>query len=293
MQDWPAIVARLRDEGLRPIPRRTPRPVAGGDVSQAFRVETEHGALFLKIANVESLPMLEAEGEALDELDRACAVRVPRPLACVCTGSCSLLAIEWLDLSPPDAGANGRFGRELADLHRRTRERHGWHRDNTIGATPQANAPDDDWIRFFRLRRLKPQFDLAASNGHGGRLDAGARWLDRNVGRLFDGYEPEPSLLHGDLWGGNWAAVAGRPVMFDPALYYGDRESDIAMTRLFGGFSADFYRAYEACLPLAPGSAARSDLYQLYHVLNHLNLFGAAYLGQAQRLIDRLRRAVN
>ena len=105
---------------------------------------------------------------------------------------------------------------------------------------------------------------------------------------LFAGYLPEPSLLHGDLWGGNWACCNGEPVIFDPAVYYGDRESDLAMTRLFGGFGAAFYEAYEASAPLAPGHRARCDLYQLYHVLNHLNLFGSSYLGRAQELLTKL-----
>src|SRR5262249_29793225 len=157
------------------------------------------------------------------------------------------------------------------------------HRVNTIGMTPQINEADSDWIRFFRERRLRYQLDLAVGNGYGGDLQKqGAQLLERMHG-LFAGHRPQPSLLHGDLWGGNWGATAdGTPVIFDPAVYFGDREADIAMTRLFGGFDTSFYGAYESAWPLEAGWQARTTLYNLYHVLNHLNLFGAGYLSQAE-----------
>jgi fructosamine-3-kinase len=129
---------------------------------------------------------------------------------------------------------------------------------------------------------------LAAENGFTGELQQEGDRLLSNLGQFFDGYWPEASLLHGDLWGGNWASSGGEPVIFDPAVYYGDRESDIAMTKLFGGFSAEFYRAYEEAWPLAAGNEKRILLYQLYHVLNHLNLFGQSYLGRALRIIRSL-----
>jgi fructosamine-3-kinase len=147
----------------------------------------------------------------------------------------------------------------------------------------------DDWLTFFREHRLRFQLELAERNGYGGRLqDAGSRLLPR-LDALLGEHRPAPSLLHGDLWGGNAGAdPGGAPVIFDPAVYYGDREADLAMTRLFGGFSREFYTAYEKEWPLPAGASARVDLYNLYHVLNHLNLFGTGYLGQAQAIIDRL-----
>ena len=150
-----------------------------------------------------------------------------------------------------------------------------------------------DWIEFFAQYRLGFQLDLAERSGYGGRwLEQGRRLCSR-LADFFDGYRPRPSLLHGDLWGGNWAAdAAGEPVIFDPASYFGDREADLAMTQLFGGFGRAFYDAYTSAWPLDPGAGTRRDLYNLYHVLNHLNLFGGGYRAQAERMIGRLLAAL-
>jgi fructosamine-3-kinase len=291
MQDWDRVATLLRSEGLACDADRPPRALAGGDISAAWRLATGPGDVFLKSGPPGARDMFEAERDALAELAAAAAVRVPRVLACVSTDATSVLALEWLDLTPPDAAANRSFGEQLADLHRHCRERYGWYRDNTIGATPQPNGWSDDWVDFFRRERLRHQLALAANNGYGDALRKAGSWLDAHIEQLFDGYRPRASLLHGDLWGGNWAMTDGQPIMFDPALYYGDRESDLAMTRLFGGFSPEFYRAYEKSWPLARGYEARMHLYQLYHVLNHLNLFGSAYLGHALQLFRKLRAA--
>ncbi|MFA7388288.1 MAG: fructosamine kinase family protein, partial [Thiohalobacteraceae bacterium] len=178
---------------------------------------------------------------------------------------------------------------QLAAMHRTTRTQFGWYRDNTIGSTPQINTPDSDWISFWRDRRLGFQLDLAARNGWGGELQRLGERLLVSVGALFQDYRPRPSLLHGDLWSGNHGYLAdGCPVIFDPALYYGDREADVAMTELFGGFGADFYAGYRSSWPLDAGYVVRRQLYNLYHVLNHLNLFGGGYQGQALRLLREL-----
>ena len=252
------------------------------------RTEIDGTPVFLKTGPGSSLDMFTAEAEGLAELASPGAIRVPRVYACGEDDGAAFLATEWLDLGRASRDADVQLGTRLAALHRTTADRYGWHRDNTCGPTPQHNPWSDDWVAFFREHRLAFQLDLAARNGYGGRLqESGARLLER-VERYFEGYTPEASLLHGDLWGGNWGCCDGEPVIFDPAVYYGDRESDLAMTRLFGGFGRAFYAAYEEAWPLAPGSRERCDLYQLYHVLNHLNLFGSGYLGQAQRLIDNL-----
>jgi fructosamine-3-kinase len=152
----------------------------------------------------------------------------------------------------------------------------------------------DDWIDFWRERRLGFQLDLAARNGLRGALQTQGRQLMDALPALFAHYRPAPSLLHGDLWGGNWGAdAAGNPVIFDPAVYFGDREADLAMTELFGGFSRAFYDAYDAAYPLDKGYETRKTLYSLYHVLNHFNLFGGGYGGQAQRMIQQLLAQVN
>ena len=165
----------------------------------------------------------------------------------------------------------------------------GWRRANTIGATPQINCRSGDWVGFWREHRLGYQLRLAEANGHRGSLqENGARLLSK-IPTFFSGYRPLPALLHGDLWSGNVGFDdAGKPVVFDPAVYYGDHEADVAMTELFGGFSGDFYAAYREVFPLDASYAVRKHLYNLYHVLNHLNLFGGGYLGQAERLISEL-----
>ena len=284
MPDWSPILDELRAAGVNVPERPVPQAVGGGDVSAAWRI----GDLFVKTGPRTAHDMFAAEADGLAELARPDVIRVPKTIACGVTGDTAYLATEWLDLERSTATVETRLGEQLAALHRVTSDRHGWHRNNTIGPTPQYNPWSDNWVEFFREHRLGFQLQLAADNGYGGKLqDEGSRLLEC-LDRFFDGYEPEASLLHGDLWGGNWGSCDGAPVIFDPAVYYGDRETDLAMTRLFGGFGRAFYEAYEANAPLAPGHQARCDLYQLYHVLNHLNLFGSAYLGQANTLIGRL-----
>ncbi len=241
---------------------------------------------FLKTAPASALAMFEAEVDGLRELQKANEIRVPDVIGCGIENGRSYLMLERLDLQPPSRETETRFGRQLARLHRHTEDRFGWYRDNTIGPTPQQNEWSDSWIEFFRERRLGFQIELARKNGYD--LSERGALLSEMLPRLFDSYDPEPSLLHGDLWGGNWGSVDGQPVIFDPAVYYGDRESDIAMTMLFGGFGRAFYEAYSAEWPMAQGHEDRLKLYQLYHVLNHLNLFGRSYLGRAELLLAQL-----
>lgn len=194
--------------------------------------------------------------------------------------------LESLELGHADVAAMRRLGRNPARLHGVVAARYGGQRDNTIGSTPQPNTPSEDWIAFWREQRLGFQLRLAASQGRRGRLlGAGERLLEKLLA-FFAGYRPAPSLLHGDLWSANAAATSsGEPVLFDPAVYSGDREADLAMTELFGGFPASFYEAGRAESPLDRGYVTRKHLYNLYHVLNHANLFGGAYAAQAEPLI--------
>ncbi len=287
MPDWTAIQAALARDGLDAVPQRRPEPLAGG----AFRLETGAGPVFLKLAPRGELDRRDGAAAGLAALAAAGALRVPRVLSRGAAGGQAFLALEWLELGPATAATERALGRGLARLHRSTGERFGWHRDNSIGATPQRNTPEDDWVTFFREHRLRFQLELAAQNGYRVALQEEVGALLDSLEQRLAGHAPEPSLLHGDLWGGNWGAVDGEPVVFDPAVHYGDRECDLAMTRLFGGFGREFYAAYEAAWPLAPGHEQRVALYQLYHVLNHLNLFGSGYLGRALALIRSLSRA--
>jgi fructosamine-3-kinase len=263
--------------------------VHGGSINECYRWQGDGGSVFVKVAPAQSSAMFAAEAAGLEELRRAEAVRVPRVLGVGTTAGAAWLALEWIRSATPSGVTDSILGEQLARQHRSTRPAFGWNRDNTIGSTPQLNEWQDDWVTFFRDRRLRYQLNLAAANGFGGRLQQRGEVLLNRVGEFFSTYRPVPSLLHGDLWGGNRAADEhGQPVIFDPAVYYGDREADLAMTRLFGGFGAGFYRAYEAAWALDAGAGARTDLYNLYHVLNHLNLFGGGYLTQASSVLDGL-----
>jgi fructosamine-3-kinase len=267
-----------------------PSPLgAGGGFAACQRWDSTAGPVFVKVAPLAREAALEAEAEALRELAAANAVRVPGVLGVGVSGDRVFLALEWIERGAARAGTGAQLGEQLARLHRTSAARYGWHRDNTIGATPQRNHWTADWCEFFARHRLGFQLELAERSGYGGRWLERGRELCERVDAFFAGYAPLPSLLHGDLWGGNWTAdVSGTPVIFDPATYFGDREADLAMTHLFGGFGREFYAAYEAAWSLDRGANARRDLYNLYHVLNHLNLFGGGYRAQAEGMIERL-----
>lgn len=243
---------------------------------------------FRKTGPESAFEMFEAEADGLNELRAAGEVRIPEVIDVGVINGQAYIDIEKLELEPTTRDIEHSFGEQLASLHHHTREQYGWFRDNTIGLTPQYNEQNSDWIEFFRKHRLGFQVELAVSNGYGSDVAEPGQRLAAKLPELFDGYTPEASLLHGDLWGGNWGAVGGEPVMFDPAVYYGDRETDIAMTMVFGGFGRAFYEAYESSWPMAPGHDRRLKLYQLYHILNHLNLFGRSYLGRALTLLREL-----
>lgn len=260
---------------------------SGGCINHSLVLNgTDGRRFFIKVNQATQLSMFEAEMAGLAELIDAQAIRVPKPLTHGLAAEQSFLVMEWLDLSR--CGDDSALGEQLAVLHRSTWHAFGWWRDNTIGSTHQANPATNDWIDFYRDQRLRPQLDLAARQGVVSELIDGGERLLADIHEFFPGYAPRPSLLHGDLWSGNTGFCEGVPVVFDPAVYYGDRETDIAMTELFGGFPETFYAAYNAAWPVDQGYSSRKLLYQLYHLLNHLNLFGGAYARQTQTAIDRL-----
>jgi protein-ribulosamine 3-kinase len=263
--------------------------VSGGSIHRTYRWQCGDTPLFVKVADHGGGAGLEAEAAGLLALADARAVRVPRVMAGGRAGQSAFLALEWIESRPAGRSAEQRLGEQLAAQHRVTAAQFGFASDNFIGRTPQPNGWLGDWSGFFRERRLRHQLALATENGFGPLLEIpGARLLE-SVAALLEGHIPQASLLHGDLWAGNWLADEhDGPVIFDPAVYYGDREADLAMTRLFGGFGRAFYDAYQAAAPLPAGHAVRAELYNLYHVLNHANLFGAGYARQARASIDRL-----
>jgi fructosamine-3-kinase len=269
-----------------PAGRLAWREQGGSALNATWRLDAPGEAWFVKVNRADRLPMLEAEAAGLAELAACGAVRVPQPLAAGREGAHAFLVLEWLAFG--GGGHDAALGYALAAMHRHAAPRFGWHRDNTIGTTPQQNGWSDDWCTFFGERRLAPQAARLADGGHGG-LAAAVRRVIAALPALLAGHAPRPSLLHGDLWSGNAGALPnGEPVLFDPAVYYGDREADLAMTELFGGFSADFHSAYRAAWPLDEGYARRRRLYNLYHVLNHANLFGGGYFAQARGMVDTL-----
>jgi fructosamine-3-kinase len=266
--------------------------VHGGSINECLRWQTARGPVFVKRAPRDRIAMFGAEADGLVRLRLAGSLRVPETLALGSSEDEAFLVLEWLDLVEPNAASEEKFAEALAWQHRNRGQAYGLERDNFIGATPQHNDASEDWVGFWRERRLLFQLDLAARNGHVGRLQERGRQLAGVMDVFFASYRPAASLLHGDLWGGNRGALEdGTPVVFDPAAYFGDREADIAMTTLFGGFGPRFYSAYAATWPLDQAAGTRRALYNLYHVLNHLNLFGGSYRGKAEALIDRLLAA--
>jgi protein-ribulosamine 3-kinase len=289
MDPWTDVERSIREASGIAFAVESRSGIGGGCINECFRLRGGGREYFVKLNAAARADMFSAEAAGLMEIASSRTVRVPRPVCQGANATASWLVLEHLELRAGTDGSMRELGRKLAGMHRVTAREHGWKRDNTIGATLQVNTRAGDWIEFWREQRLGFQLRLAASNGHDGRLVADGNRLLEKLPAFFPGYEPVPSLLHGDLWSGNAAALAGgEPVIFDPAVYYGDREADLAMTELFGGFPPAFYETYRAEYPLDAGYATRKHLYNLYHVLNHLNLFGGSYRAQAERMISQL-----
>lgn len=234
---------------------------------------------------------LDAEADGLAALAATGILRTPAIVGAGETADEAWLALEHLDLAALDRASGARLGEQLAALHRcySANDAYGWPRDNFIGATPQSNRAHPTWAGFFAAERLRPQLAWASGNGLERVWRDKGEKLAESLGAFFLDYRAAPSLLHGDLWAGNAGRLPdGTPVVFDPAVYRGDRETDLAMSELFGGFPESFYAAYRLAWPLDAGYETRKTLYNLYHVLNHFNLFGAGYLNQAKRMIDKL-----
>lgn len=266
-------------------------PTGGGDISSAGRIELPDGRQGLvKWRSGPPAGLFTAESQGLERLRAARALRVPEVWAQdeEEAGSPAFIVLEWLGQATPGPKTGEALGQGLAALHRGAAETYGLDHDNFIGANPQPNTPHPNWLTFFREQRLGFQMKLAGENGY---LPARrARQMEKLLARL-DAWlpaRPPVSLLHGDLWGGNWLTTTeGEPALIDPAIYYGHRETDLAFTRLFGGFPPAFYAAYQESWPLDVGYEERQPLYNLYHLLNHLNLFGEAYGDRVDTILRR------
>ncbi len=290
MIDWSGISTAISTATGQPFQYASHYSIGGGCINQALGLCGKDGReFFLKLNVADTLEMFVAESVGLQAMSATLSVRVPRPIVSGVSGAHAFLVLEYLTLS--SRGNAAQLGKQLAAMHRCTEEQFGFAQDNYLGTTPQPNGWTADWISFWRERRLGYQLELAARSGYPLHT-LGAQLLD-TLPAFFEGYAPQPSLLHGDLWSGNHGYLAdGTPLIFDPAAYYGDRECDLAMTELFGGYPAEFYAAYQADYPLDAGYAVRKDLYNLYHILNHANLFGGSYVRQAKEMARRLLAGV-
>lgn len=285
---WKAIakhIALVSGEAFAP---EMPIAIKGGSINFTVQLTDGNRSFFVKLNDIRLIDMFAAEALGLKELLQTNTFRVPQP---ICYGSSSgqaYLVMEHLQFGHATPDSALAAGRLLAMLHQSHFAKFGWQRDNYIGTSFQFNNWQSNWIDFWRIQRLGMQLDLAARNGYGGQLQVRGQVLLELFPTLLD-HSIQPSLLHGDLWRGNLGYDQNsQPIIFDPAVYYGDRETDLAMTELFGGFSKQFYAAYREIWPTSPGYSVRKTFYNLYHILNHLNLFGGGYLGQARGMIERL-----
>lgn len=291
-----ALLPRVRAvlEELEPSPEIvTARGVGGGCINHATRLETRSAVFCLKWNPAPLAGMFRAEAEGLALLAETNTVRVPTVFGHgeAEEDSPGFILLEWLQGSAP--GDPARLGEQLTALHRapprlKNPPAYGLGEDNYLGSTLQVNGWETSWPRFFATYRLKPQMELARRNGHltPGRESKLTRLIER-IDQHLDGYETRPSLIHGDLWAGNVIAGPGGLALIDPAVSYSDREAEIAYTQLFGGFSPHFYQGYQSAWPLEPGFEDRQELHNLYHLLNHLNLFGESYGSAVDRILRR------
>lgn len=282
------LAEHLSDHVGQPVDIEAAFPVGGGSINDAWRLETDGGRFFLKTNSVDRYPSLfAAEADGLRRLRDAGPLRVPEVIAHGEDHDDSFLLLEWVEGGIKGAGFWANFGRGLAQLHRNTQDHFGLERDNYIGSLVQRNTPERDWPSFFIHQRLEPQLKLARDRK---RVEAGMAFRFERLFHQLDTLFPAepPALLHGDLWSGNLLCDdQGRPVLIDPAVYYGHREMDLAMTKLFGGFDAGLYSAYNTEWPLEQGWEARVDMCNLYPLLVHVNLFGGGYVQQVEAVLKR------
>ena len=263
------------------------RSVSGGCINQGYQIKGDNQQYFVKLNQVSKVEMFQAEALGLKQMIATKTLVVPKPICWGVADNSSYIVLEWLDLGRGNSSCWQAMGKQLALMHKGgTNPQFGWNLNNTIGSTPQINDWKDNWADFFAEQRIGYQLNLAK------RQDSGFSNVEQIVRAIrvqLADRQPTASLVHGDLWSGNADVTAdGQPTIFDPASYYGDREVDIAMTELFGGFPASFYQGYNQQWQLEPNYKSRKNIYNLYHILNHFNLFGGGYGHQAQRMIQEI-----
>ena len=284
---WTQIARHITQTTEKPFEIEKSHPVSGGCINQGYAVSGNGLIYFVKINQANQEAMFAAEALGLKQIHATKTIRVPEPICWGIADKSSYLVLEWLEFGGGDSQSWEKMGRNLAHLHQVSlSDRFGWHCNNTIGSTPQINTISNNWADFFTHQRIGYQLRLAKERG--GNFPDEDQVIPA-ISEILSQHQPHPSLVHGDLWSGNAAiTVDGEPVILDPATYWGDREVDLAMTELFGGFPAAFYRGYNDVFPLDAGYQKRKTLYNLYHILNHFNLFGGGYASQANRMLQEI-----
>jgi protein-ribulosamine 3-kinase len=261
------------------------RPAPGGDIARCYLLQASDHWVFLKTLPIGQAGVLSAEADGLAAIADKAVVRIPRLYGRGSVGATAWLALEYLDLDRRNPQSDHKLGQALARLHQCRGEQFGWRRNNFIGLTPQANPKSDNWSEFFLWHRLGKQLERLDRHDPDGQWSGLLEPLVTRWQQRFGHHHPQPSLVHGDLWSGNAARLGSdTPVLYDPAVHYADRECDLAMARLFGGFDECFFRAYDEAWPLPEDHRDRIPWYQLYHLLNHANLFGGQWLTRARSL---------
>ncbi len=262
-------------------------PISGGNINQAYCLETAHKKYFIKTHHKKYYGMFCSEVASLQAIAETDCICVPKV---ICVGEFdqqSFLVLEYLQLTP--RGDMALFARKLANLHLKTQPEFGFENHNFIGTTPQKNSWTKSWTDFFSKERISFQLELLKQKNLNRKTVKKFDMLQRKLPEFFKNYQPIPALLHGDLWQGNYAFdVEGKPIVYDPASYYGDHEADLAMLELFGQPGAEFFQRYSQIFPIDSGYFYRKPLYNLYHIMNHANLFGGSYFQQLENRVDDL-----
>lgn len=284
---WQEIAKAISQATKNTFEIENTRSVGGGCINQGYKISGNGDSYFVKVNQASQVEMFVAEALGLEQMYATHTITLPKPICWGVAGNSCYLVLEWLDLGGGNSQAWSEMGKQLAAMHQKgITDKFGWERNNTIGSTPQINNWMDNWADFFAEQRIGYQLKLAKRRG--GNFPDSNQVVEAVREQLAD-RQPEPSIVHGDLWSGNAAVTRdGQPVILDPATYYGDREVDLAMTELFGGFPAAFYHGYNQFWQLDSGYQQRKIIYNLYHVLNHFNLFGGGYSSQANRMIDQI-----
>ena len=289
MLNWAGVVDSIQNATNETFELLGVDDISGGDINRVYLLKGLESKYFVKINKAELIDMFETEALGLLALSATKTLKIPKVISYGTVENHAFLVLEYIELYSLQGNSSQELGQKLAELHQKKQNYFGWEQDNFIGHNSQKNTQTESWLAFWQEQRLGAQLELAKRNGYLGDLQNLGRDVILRVPDFFENYTPQPSLLHGDLWSGNAAATrSGQAVIYDPACYYGDREADIAMTELFGGFGADFYQAYESIWPLDSGYSKRKSLYNLYHILNHLNLFGRSYLSQSEMMMRKL-----